>query len=177
MIREVEDEGKQLAGSSEEVLEQLNLVQYVDNLVTEGITKFMFANCDDDMLTEIGITNEKHRQIILGYFRRIKMNAKMAQAKALREGAAQRRQLAPQLQDSDPEVRRAARSSVSDIADAKGAPGWMAQRQAKLMERQKSVTAARMKREAVETGAAQRRNSAVDANMKDATAIARACFF
>lgn len=156
-----------------EVLEQLNLVQYVDNLVTEGITKFMFANCDDDMLTEIGITNEKHRQIILGYFRRIKMNAKMAQAKALREGAAQRRQLAPQLQDSDPEVRRAARSSVSDIADAKGAPNWMAQRQAKLMERQKSVTAARMKREAVETGAAQRRNSAVDANMKDATAIAK----
>lgn len=155
------------------VLEQLNLVQYVDNLVTEGITKFMFANCDDDMLTEIGITNEKHRQIILGYFRRIKMNAKMAQAKALREGAAQRRQLAPQLQDSDPEVRRAARTSVSGMADAAKAPDWMAQRQAKLMERQKSVTAARMKREAAETGAQQRRNSAVDANMKDANAIAK----
>lgn len=154
-----------------QILEDLDLTKYRNIIETENITKFMFIRCDDDMLAEIGIANPSHRDTILSHIRKLQIDCKVQQAKRLRENAAQRRQLAPQLQDENPEIRRSARESVGKLEA--NAPDWMAERQKKLLARQREIAKVQEQREAADKAEAVRRDSSVSLHMTDAARIAK----
>lgn len=157
-----------------EILHTLGLSQYNSNLQRDSITKYMFINCDGDMLGAIGITNPNHKQAILEQLRLIQIELKREKVRKLRELASQRRDLAPKLEDENPEVRQSARGSISQLqAKSSAADAWKTANDAQIAERQKKIAEVKEKRNQNEEQETTRRMSAVAANMNEAMKIAK----